>query len=55
MCEVRVQAVEWHHKTRKNMEDVLDEYTLTMEGEDSYAATKDRDEQIVSHTYLLEV
>ena len=55
MCEVRVQAVEWHHKTKKNMEDVSDEYTLTIEEEDSCAATKGRDEQIVSHTYFLEV
>ncbi len=49
--EVRLQAVERHHKTR-DVEGVLDEDTLTVEVDNSGATTQDRNEGILTHSHL---
>jgi hypothetical protein len=51
LSEVRLQAVERHHKTR-NVEGVLGEDTLTVEGDNSGAMTQVQDEGIIAHAHL---
>ncbi len=49
--EVRVKTVEGHHKPR-DMEGVVDENMLTIEGDNSSASTQNRDEEIIAHLHL---
>ncbi len=49
--EVCLQAVERHHETR-DVEGVLDEDMLTVEGDNSSATIQDREEGIIAHVHL---
>ncbi len=49
--EVRLQAVERHHKTN-DVEGIPDEDTLTVEGDNSGATAQDHDERIIFHAHL---
>ncbi len=49
--EVRLQAVERHHKTR-DMEGILYKDMLTVEGDHRGAATQDWNEGIIAHAHL---
>ena len=49
--EVRVQTVEGNHKPR-DVEGVVDENMLTIEGDNSSALTQNQDEEIIAHLHL---
>jgi hypothetical protein len=51
LLEMCMETVEGHHKSR-NMKHILDQYMLTIEGEDGGAMAQDRNKGVIAHADL---